>query len=404
MMLPTLLARIVLSIPQDPTEAGRVMAFVTAARVGLEPETVLPPYAEPKERPRYADFLTNEDFKRRGIRVYRYNLTDTHLNIRTGRIEFYSDSSSPYALRNPDGTLAPRRVTDAQAAALAQRFYTAAGWPGGIRPFEFEDGQGGNEQSVLVRYVPTAGGVPYHDDWQGLVYVNRKTGQLDDFHSPPANLPAPPSSLAPQGSLQQARLVALGFGIGVRGESMAEAYYDPLRLCVWYPAGYVAGDQRPIAQRGYGPTVRAALAANRGILAYSGLLLGGSRNAGLYVTLDARTGEILDRSAPLPEGGAGGAGGGTPAANVSVPSAPRPWRVATGKDGWGAWTLPADAALASVATKPPVLGRKLALSDGKAAFRAVYDPKANLLGIEGKAYRPGPALASLLRRKGAGRT
>lgn len=64
---------------------------------------------------------------------------------------------------------------------------------------------------------------------------------------------------------------------------------------------------------------------------------------------------------------------------VTVPTVSRPWRVGTGLEGWKAWSAPATASLAPVAGKVPSTGAK-----------------ANLLAVEGKAYRPGPAL---LRRR-----
>ena len=402
MMLPALLAHAIRPAPQSSAEAGRVEAFVTAARTGLEPGVVLPPYADPKEGPQYAAFLTGKDLERRGIRVYQYNQTYAYLNVSNGRIELYSDATGSIA-HDPDGTLLPRKVTDAQAAALAQRFYAAAGWPGRAEVLSLDDGKGQNDASISVLYGISAGGVRYDEDrWQGLMSIDRETGKLDAFTTPVAisalGLPAPPSSLAPRVSPTSARLVALGFGVEFRGESLAESPHAPLSLRVWLPRLPLTtafGERTATVGGRVAPAIAANLSAGRGMLVYTGWLLGGSRRAAVRVTVDAITGQVLGAEEAPREGGAGGAGGGAPLGDIAVPADPRPWRASRqGKP----WSPAVTSTLARTPGSVPK-GTKLALTDGRVAFPATYDPKANLLGVEGKTYRPGPALARLLRRK-----
>ena len=406
MILSALLSLFVTS--QDvlnPRDQRIVRAFVTAARTGIDGE-VLPPIPAAGQEPDLKETYNRPEDVQRGYLCYDFARTWVTLDIVRGRVDHYNDFVPTGPGREADGSLAPRRVTDAQAIAQARRFYAAAGWPGGfdVYPRLVEDGtladvldnQGDNESGLQIDFVPTWNGVRYEESRSmGQFHVHRQTGQLTGFSSPGRNLPPPPASLAPAGSLSAARNIAFGLGAQRFGEAVAESPGRPFGLRIWYPVeGYA--DRRPVARRSYSARVRSSVEAGRGVLAYVGWLSGGSWECNVGVVLDALSGEVIEVVPAHAPGGSGGAGGTNPRPLI-VPTAPRPWRVGTGKGGWKAWTSPVTAAL-TPAPKPPAKGAKILLTDGRAAFPATYDAKANLLGISGKGYRPGEGLAKLLRK------
>ena len=413
MILPALLSlSVTVQDVPNPRDQRIVRAFVTAARTGLDGE-VLPPFPTEGEEPQLATHLENRTDATLGRRTFQFAEATVTLNTRIGRVTNYQDERPyfPSDALMPDGT-APRRVTDDEAIAQAQRFYTAAGWPERIDALALDgpDGvlrrvddreSGPRGVSLEIHYVPIVGEVPYDRFWQGMVDVNRWTGRLDAFYAVAKTpLPLPPPSVAPGGPASAARAIALRQGADRLGEVVAESRYEPFVLCVWYPVGDYR-DPTPLARRPYPARARAAILEGRGILAYVGRLAGGSWQCGVRVAIDAVTGETIEVLPAYPPGGTGGGGGGgalAPQEALHVPTASRPWRVGTGKGGWRAWTPAATAALVP-APKPPAKGAKILLTDGRAAFPAVYDAKANLLGIVGKGYRPGPGLAKLLRRR-----
>ena len=164
--------------------------------------------------------------------------------------------------------------------------------------------------------------------------MNLQSGQLASFGSPPYNLPDPPPLLAPRGSLDEARALALRFGTELRGEALAESPFRPFRLRIWYPSVTEANALE--AGVDYSPVARAAVAAHRGVLAYVGWVVGGSRAAGAGLAVDALTGAVIDVEEPDRGGSAGGAGGGSPVAApgaLDVPTAPPPLARRHGRDG-----------------------------------------------------------------------
>ena len=385
-------------------EAGLVRAFVSVARTGVDPNIVLPPYGEDGEQP-YVSGMNSPQSLKSGTRWYQYNQADVAVDFRHGRIGAYGDEVALWK-QNQGVDTTKGRVTNEQAVALARRFFAAAGWgesvvwPATYRVavkgvYDAED-----RGTLEIHLRSAASGVPYTGEGEAIIEINRWTGQLNSFNGPFNTRPAPPLSTLPRGTLAQARSVALSYGVELRGESLTDLPSHPFALRVWCPRLEDDGTLRDPAS--YPLSVRAAAAAGRGVLAYEGWIAGGSHESMLYVVVDAATGAILHTEGPpgLGSGGGGGSGGRPiPAAALTVPTAPRPWRVSTGKKGWAAWTTPAPSALTPLALSPPKKGTRLSLTDGKAAFPALYDPRANLLAVSGKTYRPGPALAALLRRR-----
>ena len=411
-MIPLLISLVVPRLPADlEADRARVRAFVEVARYGFDPGVPVLRPPKPGEVPK----VDVED-SRPSRTVYDYNSMRVALNTRTGRIEWAvfrpfssQDAEASSARYGRRDSFAPRRFSDEDAVELAKRYCAKAGWGVAIprtdlgtvgtetRVVDHYDG----ERSLWLNLLPSVAGVPYDvNHWQMTVEMDRETGALVDFYGAGDDLPAPPLILAPLGTAAMARDVALRAGAELRGEALAGSKDYPMSLCVWLPraVGGPASERPGPASRYYGPKVLAALAANRGFLVYKGPLEGGTFDAGVSAVVDARTGEVLDLGPPegTRPGTAGGAGG-MEGAPLPVPTSARPWRLAAGTKGWRVWGAPANAALAPVAGKAPA-GRKVTLTDGKAAFPATYDAKANLLGIEGRAYRPGPALARLLRR------
>ena len=383
----------------DLNEVARARAFIRAAHVGLN-DAVLP-MTEPDAEPWRID--DEERFKVRE-RTYWFPTGTVIFQVPTGRITGYFAENIPYTPLYNQGIPIPRAVTDNDAAILARRFHEASGWPGEIDPYRFEDLAGTSGYCISVDYRPVYRGVPY-EGCDGRACVNRMSGLLESFDSPPVRMPAPPASLVAATGARDAPAAAFRAALAWRGGALRESAGDPLRLRLWSP-----GQEYPVKvgvrsgrfdRFAFRDADRALFSAGRARLVYSGTLIDEAGRP-LWVHMDAQDGHVLSMRSPSPAGGGSGGLSSPPPAPkpFAVPAAPRPWRVAV---GGGAWSAPATAALTPASAKGPTLGRALLLTDGRTGFRAVYDARRGLLGVEGKTYRPGPALASLLRRKGAGR-
>ena len=365
--------------------------FVAAARTGIDPLPEPGPHEVPTLSSTADDKVTG--LNRDGSRVYDYAQATVYLDVLTGRVTHYYDGSNFFQNVYDEDRLLPAKVSPQRALALLQGYYNDAGWPGAIVANRVQDHTGNNDRSVEIDYSPAVGGVP--DTWADIAWVNREKGTLDVFSADFGGLPAPPASVTPTGTLEDVRRAALAFGAEKSGEAMAEAPKVPFRLVIWCPP-VPSGKNAAAERRAFPAVVRTALNANRGILAYKGRILAGQARDNLDLVLDARTGEVLRADTPMFEHQFGG--GAPPPGALTLSREPRSWRVATGGKGWNAWTSPVSTALVPIAAPMPG-GDKVVLSDGKAAFPATYNPKTGLLGVSGKAYRPGPALADLLRRR-----
>ena len=412
MNLPILLMALQLHMP-DQVELERARLFLRSAFTGRE-DTLVPPF----ERQGTAT-TDDSNVALHGLRKYQFNDSELNVDVRSGRIVWYS-LGLPLAELNAalkdnylfDGKgnwhALPRALTDAEATAIAARIYADAGWPGGIEIRSITDLMGTHDGCIQVRYSPKWMGVPYLEET--TIDFDRQTGRLDTFNAPDS-LPAPPASPVPGGNLEQARLAALSTAAAWHGGSFQESPLDPLRLVLSYskPASLPLSSPGTVALPGtsfrkgsvlsLGAGHLADLRAGRAILSYDGTLLDAA-GVPWHVWLDARTGDTLSMGdARPPYGSLGGTSVIPKLPLLFVPTALRPWRAATGQKGWNAWTPPATATLKPIPGTATVKGAKVTLTDGKAAFPALYNPKANLLAISGKTYRPGPALAALLKRR-----
>ena len=379
----------------DAAELRRARAFLDVAFTGLDPNEIVPP-PERVTEPTITDATKNE------YREYEFGAASLKVDAQGRVVSFSGSYSTKYDFPKdyPPGTVFKRQVSDTMAANIAQRVYTAAGWPETIHVEEVRDLAGENDTCVEVWYVPTAGGIPYvRRDYEDYMEINRLDGGVRLF-AHLGDVPAPPLSLVPAGSPGDALLAALRVGAATGGTGRADPYGGAFQLRLWLPPASPLEPPAAIARRITDPRVRANAVARQAMLVYVGrVLLGPGRTADLV--LDARTGEalkseILDAATISP-----GLGGALPAVKAK-PLPPfggvRPWRV-VGNGAWRAWSAPARTALAPVASALPIIGQPVVLSDGTLAISGTYDPKANLLGVSGKAYRPGPALADLLKRR-----
>lgn len=334
----------------------------------------------------------------------RYKFSNSgfvEIDAATRRIVYFnSGNETNEQTHDENQKLIPRGIDDNQAATLTQRLYGAAGWPQPIEITMIEDERGGNGKYIEVHFAPLCQGVPYLADF--TMTLSRQAGEAEVINL--GILPSPPPKMIPLGTPEDARLAAFRAALAWKGGGLGEGEYGPLRLYVGggLPQGYLARRGRSggvVADahdyQSYTPAEVADALAGRGRLVYAGSLRAADGTP-VYVRLDARTGHVLQMQTT--NFGAGGLSGGRQPRPVSVPTTLRPWRVGTGRGGWGAWTAPVAAALSPSPSRAPV-GKKILLSDGRAAFAAAYDPKTGLLAIGRKAYRPGPALASLLSKR-----
>ena len=419
-MILTALAALLL-LRQGADELARVKEFVRVAHIGRE-GLLLPPYdqqGEPTIRDHTESVWSEFDSRlvKQARREYRFGYARVDVDGRTGRIVYYTvvvdfrDYPPAFTQEERGNEMpVPRALTNAEAVSLAEQAYAAAGWPGGIAPYEMHDLYGNNNTCVEVGYSPVWRGIPYEGTGD-TIEVNRQTGRLEKFRAgftQPGSVSAPPLSLLTGGNLGEARLVALrSMLVWRKAGTFRENPMRPLRLVLWQPRYYITGAYEAYGAHQGGriePFHVAELRAGRAILAYSGTLTG-SDGREYNVRLDARTGfplTLSDDWDPVGRAGSGGLAAKPPPVPrpVPVPSAARPWRVGAGQKGWNAWSAPATASLTPVPAKA-LIGRRVDLTDGRSAFPATYDAKANLLGIEGRTYRPGPALAGLLRRTAA---
>lgn len=387
--------------PPNSQEPLVALAFLREASIGLVPGEVADTF-ELHGTPH----VEAPDWTHPESRVYLFLFGTVGISTTTGRITFYTGGGGGQPAYDREGRFVPRAVSDQAAKAIARRIYHAAGFPGEIAcDVRDADGSGGGE--IGIYYTPVVGGVPYEGLEGGAIHIDRQTGLLTSFGGSPRRS-APPASLVPALSLDAARALALRTGADRQGEALAEEAVHPFRLVVWAPDPDQAAEVRAHARRvepdryEEAPVAAEARRAGRGLLAYAGWVRGGTGGS-VEVVVDAGTGALLS-SDQWALGGVGPAsrGGRAPSAPARPPllpaTAPRPWRVAVGD---GPLVGPVDAAL-SPAGAASTAGIRVDLTDGRAAFPARYDPATGLLGISGKAYRPGPALADLLRRRARG--
>ena len=382
-------------------ERTTVATFLREAHIGVE-GIVLPTFAK-LGAPR----LSVDQFLQWVVRRYDFGKASLEYSPLLDRVIAYSEVSEgnfswPY---EPDGTVRPRRVSNEEAAIIAQRLYQAAGNPGEIRVEEVTDLMGGNDTCVGVRYVPTIGGVPYGREYERQMEIDRQTGEIQTFSSL-TDLPLPPPSLRPVGSLDEARLLAMRAALArgrARGLRTVRADRRDFELRVWLPpAGYARDD---LARFGIDPRLRNAIAARRGLLAYVGRV---EYRPGLWadMVVEARTGEVLRLEVQDLVQIMKGAGGGAPppmTRPLALPTGARPWRTATAGKGWKGWSAVAIAAMTPAKAVGPLPKGRLTLSDGESAYRVAYDAGRDLVLLPRPeetplAYRPGAALSRLLRR------
>ena len=390
-----------------PDPAQKVLSAQDAARLEYRVRAFLDAVAPFLDRagPLRDDTTAEDQRVYPGSRLYRFsNSGCLQIQAATGRVLTYVSGQYDGArAEDADGNVVPRGVDDAEAAALARRFFAAAGWTGSVRIIEIADLQGNNETGIDVFFSRLHGSVP--EIGGSSVEVDRQTGRLDKMYiSPPFSSPP---SLTPLGTPDEARLVALQAAQGWLGGRVFAEPQEPFGIFVSpstpLSLEWETGEGAPRSgtfanatkYQSLTPAEAARSAAGESVLIYAGTIRAGQGEP-VYIRLDARTGHVLT----MERTNFGMGGGGSPSASrpVLVPTASRPWRVGTGGGGWKAWTAPATAALVP-APKPPAKGAKVLLTDGRAAFPATYDPKANLLGVSGRGYRPGPALAALLRKR-----
>lgn len=202
--------------------------------------------------------------------------------------------------------------------------------------------------------------------------------------------------LVPRLPLDAARRVALLRVSRLKGVPLGENPKWPFALAIGSP---ITHTEKMAGLTSYlSPDEAARVSAGEGRLVYSGQFVGGDpeddRVPRFSIMIDAFDGRVLSIR-DWGYGRGGEAGRSTPVLPLAVPTSSRDWRVAFGE---GNWSPHAKASLTPTSDPLPT-GEKLTLTDGKAAFPATYDPKSDLLGIMGKAYRPGPTLAGLLRQR-----
>ena len=385
-----------------PQERLFIDAFLVQAHIGLDLDRVLPELATMGD-PVIDNLGIYGEFERR----YAYRFGSLVYDFVNGRVSSYAGNPRPsFRIYDPDRSIVPRAVSNEDAAAIAQRIYNAAGYPGSIRVEEVEDLSGNNDACVLVRYLPTLGGIPYGREYGDLIYLDRQTGRVHHF-SAPTDLPLSPPTLNPAGTPVQARLLAMRAALDQgrsRRLTSVQAAEDGFELRVWLPHRNDV-NRSDVLRFMPDPRLRAATLARQGILAYVGTVV---YRPGLWVdmVIDARTGEVIQsRVMDLAVFGRGTGGGvpAPPAKPLVLPTALRPWRVAKGKAGWNAWSAPVEATLKPVKGNGPVPKGRIALSDGTSAFEVAYDGAKDVVWLVRPdrtplAYRPAPALSKLLRR------
>lgn len=398
-MISTLLlaALVVVRPAQDALEIGRARAILLAAHRGIDPTVLVPSPSLAVEHPQV------EDEPSSGTRMITFGDCWLLVDPRTGLVVSYNGDDDRERKYGPREDAVPRHVSDDQAVALARRLFAATGQPYGIKINPPRDHEGNHGENIRLDFVPVWRGLPY-DPWQlGWIDLDREDGRVKqyNFHALSKPLVAPPPSLVPRVSPAEARLAALRVAVGSTAEALTESSVVPLALCIGEPYRRGLGPASGIWSF-LSPDEDTRVEAGQGTLVYFGTF---DRNAGVDgrerprvdVRVDALTGRVLDlRDWSVGMGGGGPKVAGKP---LPVPASARAWRVGVGRDPW---TSPATAALTPAAQPVPTKGTKLALTDGKAAFPALYDPATGLVAISGKAYRPGSALAALLKRRAKG--
>lgn len=393
--------------PPNAQEPLVALDFLREANVGLVPDEVNRSYAMHGN-----PLIEPPDKIHPKSREYRFTFGTVGVDVTTGRVcSYMGGGDGHHAVYNGDGGLIPRALSDQAAKKIVRRLYNASGMSDEIVFFGVEDLAGGGQEDVRVAYSPALNGVPY---WEGggWMDLDRQTGFLHNFVGSTSHAD-PPTSTIPRLSLEGARAQALRLGVDRQGEAMTQQSSSTFRLTIWVPSQDNAPEARNTLQakgirlQDYeeSANARAARKSNRGVLAYVGRFEGSNPGDPLDVVLDAQTGEALsfERSFSALAGrmGNGGLSGtSTPARPALLPATgSRPWRVAVGT---GPLVGPVAATLTPAPGIAPTAGEKVDLTDGRAAFPALYDPSTGLIGIVGKAYKPSPALADLLRRRARG--
>jgi len=348
-----------------------------------------------------------------GWREYSFQYGTVLTQPMTGRI-LGSWIQEPAGSNSPTRYGLPRKLTDADAIVLTQRYYSASGYPEKVSVFSIQDFQGNNDNSVQVDYVPAHRGVPFDRSFGGYMWLGRDDGRLMSFSAPTGHapwittLPKPPADLVPRQQPDAARLAAFQTVLRAWGGLLEESSEMSVHLSIWRP-----GEPRRGRYRWLTPEEDKAALANQGRLVYAvqvvdltGGVYPGSKTPGKFynVYVDAGSGRVLqiDR---FPEIGGGGGGAPVPA-RMAWPNGASMWRASSDKGGW---SKPVSGALRTVGQADFSPGAEIFLSDGRRAIRAAFDVKRGLLGIRkptGSEYwvaRPTAALLTAVAHAAAGK-